>query len=181
MSKTSAILALFAFLAMILAIPSSAAAQETVTIPVGDIWFCDPSFENEVCTTKVNVGDTVLWDFSPAAIKHTTTEGCAKCLYPRAPFWDSGLVQPGGTFSFTFPQPGTYQYYCAVHPFHLGQIVVNPSVGGIVELPDVAGQPAETRDAPDSDVGLLAGLAIAAAGAIGLIGAAWYARRRWGR
>ncbi len=38
---------------------SGAHAKSTITIQVGDIWFCDSSFQNGVCETTVNAGDTV--------------------------------------------------------------------------------------------------------------------------
>ena len=30
--------------------------------------------------------------------------------------WDSGLLDTGGTFSFTFGTPGTFAYFCEIHP-----------------------------------------------------------------
>ena len=51
-------------------------------------------------------------------------------------------------------------------------------VGGIAELPEVAGTPQEAPDASGPSAGLLAGIAGAAAGAVALGGAAWWARRR---
>ena len=56
-----------------------------------------------------------------------------------------------------------------------------PPVGGIAELPEVAGRPLGTDVSPGGGVGLLAWLALAiAAGAIAL-GGGWYARRRFSR
>ena len=53
-------------------------------------------------------------------------------------------------------------------------------VGGVAELPEVAGAPLEAPDSSGSNTGLLAGVAGAvAAGTLTLGGAAWYARRRW--
>jgi plastocyanin len=34
------------------------------------------------------------------------------------------ITPSGGTFSFTFMQPGTYTYHCTVHPYMKGTIVV---------------------------------------------------------
>ena len=106
--------------------PPTATAQETTTVAVGDIWFCDDSFSAGVCETTISVGDTVSWDFSPAQLPHTTTACGADCDDPTAtPLWDSGLVADGSTFEFTFDTPGTYLYYCLVHPtLQRGRIVV---------------------------------------------------------
>ena len=39
--------------------------------------------------------------------------------------FDSGTLQPGQSFSFTFTQPGTtYAYYCAIHPSMTGTVTV---------------------------------------------------------
>lgn len=60
----------------------------------------------------------------------------------------------------------------------------NPSnqVGGIAELPEVAGTPLEAPDSSGSNTGLIAGIvAFIAAGTVTLGGGAWYARRRWAR
>ena len=55
----------------------------------------------------------------------------------------------------------------------------DPSVGGIAELPKVAGASLETGGSSGGNAGVLAGVASAmAAVAVALGGAAWYARRR---
>ncbi|MDZ4277685.1 MAG: plastocyanin/azurin family copper-binding protein, partial [Dehalococcoidia bacterium] len=105
---------------------SPAHAQSTATVTVGDIFFCDPSFENGVCDTTVNAGDTVVWAFGGAELAHTTTECGASCDSPTAsPLWDSGIVDDGSSFQFTFNDAGTYLYYCQVHLTQmLGRITV---------------------------------------------------------
>ena len=159
-----------------------AAAQDTVIITVGDNWFCDPSFQNDVCTMEVAVGGTVLWDFSAAGIKHTTTEGCTLCAAPSLPpLWDSDIVEPGGTFAFTFSQPGTFAYDSTLQPLEMRGVIVVQSgpVGGIAELPEMAGTPLGAGDSSGRSAVPLAGaVAAVAAGAIALGGAAWYGRRQ---
>ena len=105
---------------------SPATAQETTTVAVGDIWFCNESFYFGICETTISVGDTVSWNFSGALLPHTTTACGADCDSPTAtPLWDSGLIIGDSTFEFTFDTPGTYLYYCAVHPvLQRGRIVV---------------------------------------------------------
>ena len=102
------------------------AAQETTTIPVGDTWFCNASFQGAVCETVVDAGDTIVWDFSGAKLPHTTTDCGASCDAPTgSPLWDSGLIADGSTFQFTFTEAGTYLYLCTVHPVLMrGRIVV---------------------------------------------------------
>jgi plastocyanin len=38
--------------------------------------------------------------------------------------FDSGLIQPGGRWSHTFTQPGTYDFTCTPHPFMKGVVIV---------------------------------------------------------
>lgn len=55
----------------------------------------------------------------------------------------------------------------------------DPPVGGIAELPEVAGTPLETDGSSGPSASVVAGIVAAVAtGLVALIGAAWYARRR---
>jgi plastocyanin len=63
----------------------------------------------------VAVGETVTWT-NTDSIAHTSTSDRSG--------WDSGIVAPGGRFSFAFQAPGTYQYHCAIHPGMVGTVVV---------------------------------------------------------
>lgn len=71
-------------------------------------------------TLTIQVGDTVTWTNNETdGTDHTTTSDTAN-------LWDSGLLQPGQSFSHTFPDPGTFTYHCTVHTFMTGSIVVHP-------------------------------------------------------
>ncbi len=110
-----------------------ARAETTTVIEVGDIWFCDSSFENGVCDTTVNVGDTVEWQWVGGA-DHTTTacSGSDFATCDAAQGWNSP-VQSGGSFTHSFTTAGTFYYYkCLVHPgpstpFMRGKITVAPA------------------------------------------------------
>jgi plastocyanin len=39
--------------------------------------------------------------------------------------FDSGIMQTGQIFSYTFSNPGTFEYYCTVHPSMVAEIVVS--------------------------------------------------------
>ena len=57
----------------------------------------------------VAVGTTVAWTNRGNA-PHTTTETS------DTEIWDSKSMQPGESFSFTFSEAGTFDYFCAIHP-----------------------------------------------------------------
>ena len=112
-------------LGMVALLTQSSAIAGPATIQVGDIWFCDETFEDGVCETTINPGDTVIWDFNDTNLPHTTTACGDSCDDPTvSPLWDSGLLNDG-TFEYTFNEPGTYLYYCQVHPtLQRGTIIV---------------------------------------------------------
>jgi plastocyanin len=66
-------------------------------------------------TVTVPVGATVTWT-NRDDIPHTvvSTEGVFK----------SKVRDTDEKFSYTFTKPGTYPYYCSVHPKMTGQVVV---------------------------------------------------------
>ncbi|MHB1346830.1 MAG: cupredoxin domain-containing protein [Candidatus Humimicrobiaceae bacterium] len=66
----------------------------------------------------IKVGTTVTWTNEDGFI-HTVTSGTS----PSDPsgLFDSGNLNGGDTFSFTFDEAGTYDYFCIPH-FSLGMI-----------------------------------------------------------
>jgi predicted secreted protein with PEFG-CTERM motif len=73
---------------------------------------------------SVTPGTTVTWT-NGDNVSHTITSG--KSSDPDnvvGSLFDSSLVKPGKTFQFTFANAGTYDYFCTVHPWMVGQVVV---------------------------------------------------------
>ncbi|MGI0045928.1 MAG: cupredoxin domain-containing protein [Nitrosotalea sp.] len=70
---------------------------------------------------SVKVGTTVVWTNQDSA-SHTVTSGDPSGG-PSGTF-DSGLIKPGNTFKYTFASAGTTPYYCTVHPWMTGKILV---------------------------------------------------------
>ena len=95
--------------------PSAPAAgaqnQQIVSVNVQNFAFDPPNI-------TVAPGTTVTWvnnDQAPHTVTATDPAGA----------FDSGTLQPGQSFSFTFTQPGTtYAYYCAIHPSMTGTVTV---------------------------------------------------------
>lgn len=80
----------------------------------------------------VTSGTSVIWTNLDAAA-HTVTSGMPE----GGPdgFFDSALFVSNGEFSHTFYQPGEYNYFCMVHPWMVGKIIVS-SEGEMVEPPE---------------------------------------------
>lgn len=69
---------------------------------------------------SVPAGTTVTWRQTDAGFHTVTSGGVAQgsagvTAEPDGTF-DSGRIAKGDTFEFTFQDPGTYPYYCAIHP-----------------------------------------------------------------
>ena len=87
--------------------------SSSVTIPVGA-----ESLGNRAYVPgelDIAVGTTVTW-MNTDSTSHTSTSNAAG--------WDSGIVAPGGQFSFAFQNAGTFPYHCAIHPGMVGTVVV---------------------------------------------------------
>ena len=69
-------------------------------------------------TVEIAVGDTVTWTNNDSAA-HTATQ------QPSGSGFQSGTLQPGDSFSFTFDTAGTYDYYCEFHSGMTGQVIVS--------------------------------------------------------
>jgi plastocyanin len=84
--------------------PSAAAAEVNID-----------NFSFEPQTITVPVGATVTWT-NKDDIPHTSvsTEGVFK----------SKVLDTDERFSYTFAKPGTYPYYCTIHPKMTGKVVV---------------------------------------------------------
>src|ERR671911_2626544 len=94
-------LATLSLVALLFFTPSAWAQGQEVTVRMEDNFF------NQANIT-VEPGTTVTWVQS-GNNPHTTTS------YDG--LWDSGMIEggSGGTFSFTFEEPGTYDYFCIPH------------------------------------------------------------------
>jgi plastocyanin len=66
-------------------------------------------------TLTVHPGTTVTW-VNKDDVPHTVTSTNKK--------FKSRALDTDERFSFTFSAPGTYEYYCSVHPKMTGKIIV---------------------------------------------------------
>jgi plastocyanin len=68
----------------------------------------------------IQKGETVTWENQDAAF-HSVTSGLFDA---PTELFDSGYLDPYEQFSFTFEEPGIYDYYCTLHFWMQGQVIV---------------------------------------------------------
>ncbi|HYM75589.1 MAG TPA: copper-containing nitrite reductase [Candidatus Dormibacteraeota bacterium] len=108
-------------------------AKLTAPVAQGTVGMTDMGFVPAAIT--VNAGDKVVWKNSSPVI-HNVVDDASKALsvvdvkLPSGarPF-DSGLLQPGQSFSRVFTEPGIYRYVCTLHEGSgmKGVVIVRPS------------------------------------------------------
>src|SRR5215203_1254681 len=101
-------------MAALLVFAPAASAQDDMTVSIQDFSF-NPG------QITVAPGTTVTWT-NEGPSPHTTTADDGS--------WDSGTLQQGEDFSFTFDKPGTYTYHCSIHPDMTASVKVSGGGGG---------------------------------------------------
>ncbi|HLI28524.1 MAG TPA: plastocyanin/azurin family copper-binding protein [Chloroflexota bacterium] len=91
---------------VLVVVPTTTAREETVVHIASNAFTPD--------TLTVPVGTTIRFINDDPEI-HTATQNSG---------FDSGLIFPGQTWSYTFAVPGVYPYVCLPHPFMVGTITV---------------------------------------------------------
>jgi plastocyanin len=71
---------------------------------------------------NISVGDTVTWANNDL-VSHTITSGLPTDNTTGTAFYSS-LITAGKTYSVTFQKTGNYPYFCQIHPWMTGEVVV---------------------------------------------------------
>ena len=132
--------------------PSAFAAE--VIVPVGSsVPGCEDTNECWLpAEISVGVGETVTWNNVDTAA-HTVTSGSA-ADGPDGVF-DSSLFMAGATFEHTFDAEGEYPYFCMVHPWMAGAVIVGAAAEGIMEgelMISIEAEPAAAGETTDVTV-----------------------------
>ena len=72
-------------------------------------------------TVVITAGGTVTWENTDTAA-HTATSGSPSDGPDSV--WDSSLMMVNGSYSVTLDDEGTYPYFCMVHPWMQGTVIV---------------------------------------------------------
>ncbi len=72
---------------------------------------------------NVATGTTVTWK-NTDTVSHYVTSGLPSDNATGTVFDSGNLIKPGGTYQFTFANEGAYIYFCTVHPWMIGQVIV---------------------------------------------------------
>ena len=92
---------------------ASAAHAATIEVKIANFTFTPKQI-------VVKAGDTVTW-INEDDIPHTVAS--------KTPLFRSKPLDSDDKFSFTFATPGTYVYFCSLHPMMTGSIVVETQTG----------------------------------------------------
>ncbi len=64
---------------------------------------------------KIAVGQTVTWNFADEAGHDVVSTDRT---------FQSEVLSSGGKYSFTFTRAGTFDYFCSIHPYMKGKVIV---------------------------------------------------------
>jgi len=162
LSTLSSLFVLLSVVSMIAIAPSAFAAHHEVTITNAagsSTPGCEPNcfIPNPV---TVEVGAIITWDNTDTAA-HTATAGSA-ADGPSGVF-DSSLIMAGGSYSYTADTAGTFDYFCMVHPWMSGTLIVEAA--GAADAAAAAAAAAADAAAAEADAAAAEAAAIEAAAA----------------
>jgi len=121
------------------ALPPACVGCVSVSIPAGtSVPGCEETNECwDPPVITVDVGVTVTWSNDDTAA-HTVTSG------PNVPdgVFDSGLFMAGTIFSWTADDAREFPYFCMVHPWMQGVVIVQGASEPVARVLDITAVPA---------------------------------------
>jgi plastocyanin len=142
--KRLLLLVVLSVIALLMFVPTAAAQDAGVeSVPIQNAWsvnigdnFFDPP------QSAVEPGSTITWT-NNGDEPHTVTADDGS--------FDSGMLNPGDSYTVAFDGQGTLTYHCAIHPEMRGSVTVGGGGGG------GGGVPAEQPASGDMSGGMGAG------------------------
>lgn len=126
------------------------AENRTVVIPNGA---ANPNFDTPTTewfspsVITVQTGDTITWTNKDNEVHNITSgKGITRLQFVTSSdvgtpdgLFASGPFKPGQSWSYTFTKPGIYHYFCSIHPWMNGAVVVSQQAPTLPT--DAGGQP----------------------------------------
>ena len=161
--KITALTSLFVLLSVVsmVAIAPNAFADHTSATVTNALGSSTPGCEDtnscfDPNPVTIAMGGTVTWENVDNAA-HTVTSG-SPADGPDGVF-DSSLIMAGGaTFSHTFDDVGTYDYFCMVHPWMQGSVIVEDEAAAEAEAAEAEAAEAEAAEAEAAAAAAIAAL-----------------------
>ena len=120
MTRTLKILAFQAFVLLSAAVLLMTVAERAKAAPppAASVEIANFTFKSQMLTVKA--GTTVTW---------TNADDIPHTVAATGKQFRSEALDTDGKFSFTFTTPGSYEYFCSLHPHMTGVIVVEAATG----------------------------------------------------
>jgi len=130
---------IFLFYFLVFSLDDTFSEEQTVLIPFGAF---DPSFDTptdnwyEPPVISIQKGDTVTW-LNDDREGHTVTSGEGPGRFgwmggdkfgEPTGYFESGRFMEGDSWSFTFNETGLFSYFCTIHPWMEGVIIVGEAI-----------------------------------------------------
>ena len=149
----SSLVVLFAIASMVAIAPGAFADHHMQTVtnaPGSSTPGCEDTADGCFIPSPVTIpmGGTVTWENNDTAA-HTATGGSAT-EGPSGVF-DSSLIMAGSSFSHTFEDAGTFDYFCMVHPWMAGTVIVEDAAAAAAEAAAAEAAAAEAAAAVARD------------------------------
>jgi plastocyanin len=91
--------------------------------------FPDSQFHYYPQDIAVPVGTAIGWFNDDPGQPHTVTSGTPDDTANSGTLFNSGIMPLGSSFQYSFDEPGTFEYYCTIHPWRVATV----TVGGAIE------------------------------------------------
>lgn len=100
--------------------PGTTITPVAVVMPSGVASNTNLNFQPSTITVVIGVNNTVVWT-NKDTTAHTVVNATAPVAFGSA----TSLIAAGQPFSYTFTVPGTYNYFCNLHPTNMkGTVIV---------------------------------------------------------
>ena len=145
----SSLVVLFAIASMVAIAPNAFADHHSATVtnaPGSSVPGCEETADGCFIpnTVTIDIGGIVTWENNDTAA-HTSTGGSATDG-PSGVF-DSSLIMAGSSFSHTFEDAGTFDYFCMVHPWMVGTVIVEDMAAAEADAAEAAAAEAAAAEA----------------------------------